>query len=234
MSSKASFRCTRSAGNQSSLNALLTSKAAACKLGIKKIIVASSESQFLLPLRAWDITDSCVATYGVCFSEGDVDFKQFPLEEDYDVDPMDSYALSKICGEKTARSFARRYPGTDIYVLRIGNVIEPSDYEDGTFESYVRKPEGRKRSAWSYIDARDLGNICGLLIKKSGLGYQVFNATNDTITTTIPTKEFLKKTCPNVPITKEMGEWDAPLSNKKLRDLGFKEEHDWRKYVQIK
>jgi len=190
---------------------------AACKLGIKKVIVASSET-----------------TYGVCFSEGDVDFKQFPLEEDYDVDPMDSYALSKICGEKTARSFTRRYPGTDIYVLRIGNVIEPSDYEDGTFEGYVRKPEGRKRSAWSYIDARDLGNICDLLIQKSGLGYQIFNATNDTITTTIPTKEFLKKTCPNVPITKEMGEWDAPLSNKKLKELGFKEEHDWRKYVQIK
>jgi len=170
---------------------------------------------------------------GNCFAEGDVDVHSYPLEEDYDVDPMDSYALSKICGEKTARSFARRYPGTDIYVLRIGNVIEPSDYEDGTFKGYVTKPEGRKRSAWSYIDARDLGGICDFLIKKSGLGYQIFNAVNDTNTLTVPTKEHLQKVCPNVPITRELGEWEAPLSNRKLRELGFKEEHNWRDYVKL-
>lgn len=51
---------------------------AAVKLGIRKIIVASSET-----------------TYGVCFAEGHRDFHHFPLEEDYDVDPMDSYGLSR-------------------------------------------------------------------------------------------------------------------------------------------
>ena len=30
----------------------------------------------------------------------------FPLDEEYDVDPMDSYALSKVINEKTARAFA--------------------------------------------------------------------------------------------------------------------------------
>lgn len=59
----------------------------ACKLGVKKIIIASSET-----------------TYGVCFAQGDADYHSFPLEEDYDVDPEDSYALSKICAEKTART----------------------------------------------------------------------------------------------------------------------------------
>lgn len=127
---------------------------AACKLGVKKIIIASSET-----------------TYGVCFAEGDYDYHSFPLEEDYDVDPMDSYALSKICGEKTARTFARRY-GVDIYALRIGNVIEPHEYERD-FPTHVNKPETRKRNAWSYIDARDLGQICSRCIDKSGLGFQV-------------------------------------------------------------
>ena len=46
---------------------------AACKLGVKKIIIASSET-----------------TYGVCFAQGDADYHSFPLEEDYDVDPEDS------------------------------------------------------------------------------------------------------------------------------------------------
>jgi len=188
---------------------------AACKLGVKKIIIASSET-----------------TYGVCFSQGDVDYHSFPLEEDYKVDPADSYALSKICGEETARSFARRF-GVDIYALRIGNVIEPHEYAIN-FPRFVDNPAIRKRNAWSYIDARDLGQICDLCIKKDGLGYQVFNATNDTITTKVPTMEFLKRQCPNVKITREMGEWEAPLSNRKIREvLGYRDVHDWRKYVNV-
>lgn len=187
---------------------------AACKLGVKKIIVASSET-----------------TYGVCFSEGDTDYHSFPLEEDYDVDPMDSYALSKLCNERTARTFARRF-NNDIYALRIGNVIEPHEYAQN-FPTVVGKPETRKRNAWSYIDARDLGQICDLCIKKDGLGFEVFNATNDTITTTTPTEEFLKKNAPNSPITRKMGEFEAPLSNRKIREvLGFKEEHNWRQYYK--
>ena len=185
---------------------------AATKLGVKKIVIASSET-----------------TYGVCFAEGDKDFHSFPLEEDYDIDPMDSYGLSKVCNEKTARAFAMRY-GADIYALRIGNVIEPHEY--GQFRHFAANPPMRKRNAWSYIDARDLGEIVRLCLEKDGLGFQVFNAVNDTITLDMPTREALKKLCPNTPITREMGEFEAPLSNRKAREvLGFKEKHDWRKYV---
>ena len=185
---------------------------AAMKLGVRKVIIASSET-----------------TYGVCFAEGDKDFHSFPLEEDYDIDPMDSYGLSKVCNEKTARAFAMRYCA-DIYALRIGNVIEPHEY--GMFERFLADPPSRKRNAWSYIDARDLGEIARLCVEKDGLGFQAFNAVNDTITLNMPTREALKKLCPKTPITREMGEFEAPLSNRKIREvLGFKEAHDWRKYV---
>jgi nucleoside-diphosphate-sugar epimerase len=185
---------------------------AATKLGIRKIIIASSET-----------------TYGVCFAEGDKDFHQFPLEEDYDVDPMDSYGLSKVVNEKTARAFAMRF-GTDIYALRIGNVIEPHEYQ--RFPGFLADPPSRKRNAWSYIDARDLGQIVDLCVRRDGLGFQVFNAVNDTITANEPTEVFLRRWCPDVPVTRPMGEFEAPLSNRKAREvLGFREEHDWRKYV---
>ena len=188
---------------------------AACKLGIKKIIIASSET-----------------VYGVCFTQGESDYHSFPLDEDtYDCDPEDSYACSKLCGERIARSFARRYHGTDIYVFRIGNVIEPQNYRN-QFPAFLKDPPSRKRNAWSYIDARDLGQMCHLACKTGGLGFQVFNATNDTITLCVNTTEFLKKTCPKSKISREMGENEAPLSNKKIKKmLGFKEEHDWKKYV---
>src|ERR1017187_2690457 len=187
---------------------------AATKLGVKKIIIASSET-----------------TYGVCFAEGDKDFHAFPLEEDYDIDPMDSYGLSKVVNEKTARAFAMRY-GADIYALRIGNVIEPHEYD--RFPGFIADPLSRKRNAWSYIDARDLGEIVHLAIVKDGLGFQVFNAVNDTITLNTPTQEFLTRYYPGVKITRKLDEFEAPLSNRKAREvLGFKEAHNWRKYVKM-
>ena len=186
---------------------------AAMKLGVRKVIIAS-----------------CETTYGVCFAEGDKDYHSFPLEEDYDSDPMDSYGLSKVVNEKTARAFAMRYRA-DIYALRIGNVIEPNEY--AMFPGFIAKPMSRKRNSWSYIDARDLGEIVHLCLQKDGLGYQVFNAVNDTITLNEPTAPFLAKACPNTKITRKMGEFEAPLSNRKAREvLGFKEAHNWRQYVK--
>jgi nucleoside-diphosphate-sugar epimerase len=179
---------------------------------VRKIIIASSET-----------------TYEVCFGQGNLDYTSFPLDETHDVNPMDTYAISKLCGERVARGLARRFDA-DIYALRIGNVVEPHEYARD-FPKYISNPGCRKRNAWSYIDARDLGQICDLCVKKDGLGFQVFNATNDTITATFPTRQFLEQYAPNSPITREMGEFEAPLSNKKIRDvLGFKEEHNWRKY----
>ena len=112
-------------------------------------------------------------------------------------------------------------------------MIEPHEYETD-FREYLNKPETRKRNAWTYIDARDLGQICDLCVKKDWLEFRIYNATNDPITTKAPTKAYLQEVCPDTPITREMGEWKAPLTNKKIRDvLGFKEEHHWRKYVKV-
>ncbi len=129
---------------------------AATKLGVRKVIIASS-----------------ITAYGVCFAEGDRDYTSFPVDEDYDADPTDSYGLSKLVGEKIARSFASRN-GADIYALRIGVVIEPADYEQ--FPAALADPLSRKRDAWSYIDVRDLAQIVDLCVEKDGLGFQVFNA----------------------------------------------------------
>ncbi len=187
---------------------------AAVKLGIKKIIVASSET-----------------TYGICFSDGETDPKVLPLEEDYDVDPMDSYGLSKVVNEKTARAFQRR-SGFDIYALRIGNVIEPHEYAE-LFPHYFEHPEVRRRNAFCYIDARDLGQIVDLCLQKDGLGYQVFNAGNDQNGAVIPTKELAERFFPGVPVSREMGEHEALFSNRKIREvLGFQEKHNWQKYVK--
>lgn len=186
---------------------------AAGKLGIKKVVIASSET-----------------TYGICFSDGRVNPKSLPLEEDYDVDPMDSYGLSKVVNEQTARTFQRRF-GIDIYALRIGNVIEPNEYN--RFPDFFVNPEQRRRNAFCYIDARDLGQIVDLCLKTDGLGYQVFNAGNDTNSAIIPSADLIEQFFSGTPVTRSLGEHEALFSNRKIREmLGFVEEHNWRKYVK--
>ncbi len=162
---------------------------AAVKLGIKKIVFASSET-----------------TYGVCFADGTVDPKSLPVEEDYDVDPMDSYGLSKVVNEVTGRTFQRR-SGYDIYGLRIGNVIEPHEYD--LFPGFFANPEVRRRNIFCYIDARDLGQIVDLCLKTDGLGFQIFNAGNDTNSVNLPTHEILSRFFPNVPVTRALGSHEA-------------------------
>lgn len=200
------------------INALATYNVidAACKIGVKKIIVAST---------------ACV--YGPTFASGDIDFESFPVDEDADVNPMDTYAISKVCCETIARGFARRFKN-DIYCYRMSNVLAPEEYTDksGFFESYVNEPEKWKVHVWSYTDARDLGGMCNKGLEVSGLGFQIFNATNDGISNERKTTELLKECCPNVPITRELGEHEAPMSNAKMkRLLGFEEEHPWQKSV---
>ncbi|KAL0933978.1 udp-glucose 4-epimerase [Colletotrichum truncatum] len=189
---------------------------AACKLGVKKIILASS-----------------VTIYGVTFAEGHRAFESFPIDEAIDCNPTDPYALSKLVGETVARSFASRFD-IDIYCLRIGAVIEPEKYAE-SFSSYVGQPESWDVHGWSYTDARDLGQMCHLGLETNGLGWQVFNATNNEITNSESTTEFLKRVSPATPFTREMGEYEAPMSNKKIQTLlGFKEEHSWKKYFDAK
>jgi len=159
---------------------------AAVKLGIKKVIIASSET-----------------TYGVCFANGTIDPSVLPLEEDYDIDPMDSYGMSKKVNEDTARAFQRR-SGIDIYALRIGNVVEPHEYKQN-FPGYFVDPAVRRRNIFCYIDARDLGQIVDLALKKDGLGFQVFNATNDTNSVCQSNQEILARFFPKVPLSRPLG-----------------------------
>ena len=186
---------------------------AATKLGIKKIIFASSET-----------------TYGFCFAQGNPIPKWLPIEEDYETSPTDSYGLSKVLNEKTGEAFQKR-TGIDIYALRIGNIIEPDEYH--RFEEFCENPSIRLRNLFNYIDARDLAQAIELCIKKDGLGYEVFNVTHNINSVSLTTEEIIKQFFPNVKMRRYMEKYESILSSKKIRDvLGFNPAHDWKKYLK--
>ena len=185
---------------------------AAVKLGIKKIIIASSET-----------------TYGVCFANGNLDPNWLPVDETHPTNPMDSYGLSKVINEQTAASFQLR-SGFDIYSLRIGNVIEPDEYH--RFQNFFEEPSQRLRNIFNYIDARDLGQVVDLCLKKDGLGYEVFNVGNDNNSVNLSNNEIINRFYKNTKIKKELNDDEALFSNQKIKEiLGFKEQHNWKKYL---
>ncbi len=186
---------------------------AATKLGIRRIVFASSET-----------------TYGMCFAQGPMDPPEIPITETTPTAPSDAYALSKLCNEITAQGFQRR-TGADIYGLRIGNVIEPHEYAT-LFPRFLEDPDQRLRNAFCYIDARDLGQIVHRCLTTPGLGFQIFNAGNDDNSVALTTPEIIARYYQDVPQTRPLGPHEAIYSNAKIREmLGFVEDHPWRRYV---
>ena len=214
----------------------------ALKLGIGKVIFASSET-----------------TYGVCFADGERKPEYLPIDEEHPVVPEDSYATSKVCNEVTARCFQRR-TGADVYGIRINNVVEPHEYEQD-FPGYLYADQGaqppdwqrsaprgysrgrapcrdsaeparRRRNIFSYIDARDLGQLVHRCLVTDSLGFQIFNAANDDHSVNLTTAELLERFYTGVPVRKQMGESESLYSNAKAKAmLGWSEQHNWRKYI---
>lgn len=183
---------------------------AAVKAGVPKIIFASSET-----------------TYGVCFHDGEVKPAYIPIDEDHPTVPQDSYAMSKVVNEATARSFQAR-SGTDIYGLRINNVIEPHEYAEN-FPDFMAHPEKRRRNIFAYIDARDLAQMVERCLATDGLGYEVFNVSNDDLGVDLTSDEVIARFYQGVPKTREMGENETFYANDKAkRMLGFAPKHSWR------
>ena len=187
---------------------------AAAKLGIRKVIFASSET-----------------TYGICFYDGVKKPAYVPIDEEHPTVPQDSYAMSKVVNEVTARSFQER-TGFDIYGLRINNVIEPLEYAT-KFPLFMKDPELRRRNIFAYIDARDLGHMVDRCLQTDGLGYEVFNVSNDDMSVSLASDEVIARFYQGVEKRREMGRNETFFANAKAkRMVGFAPRHSWRELLK--
>jgi nucleoside-diphosphate-sugar epimerase len=186
---------------------------AAIRAGIKKVIFASSET-----------------TYGICFAHGEKKPDYVPVDEDHPTVPHDSYAMSKVVNEVTAKSFQAR-SGIDIYGLRINNVIEPHEYAEN-FPAYVTNASLRRRNIFGYIDARDLGYMVECCLRTDGLGYEVFNVANDDSSVGMSSADVIETFYKGVPVKTPITGHDTFYSNAKAkRMVGFAPKHGWRDQV---
>jgi nucleoside-diphosphate-sugar epimerase len=183
---------------------------ASTRLGIRKVVFASSET-----------------TYGICFAQGERRPLYVPVDEEHPTVPEDSYAMSKVANEVTARSFQAR-TGADVYGLRINNVIEPGEYAE-MFPPFLEDPALRRRNLFAYIDARDLGQMVQRCLDVDGLGYEVFNVANADMSVAATTDEVRERFYDGVELRRPMGRNETFYSIDKARDLlGFSPQYSWR------
>lgn len=148
-------------------------------LGIRKAVVASSES-----------------SYGICFANTFFAPRYLPVDEAHPQLPEDTYGLTKVVNEATAAMFHRR-DGTQILSFRIGNVLEPEDHAVIRARAATH-PEDRLRILWSYIDARDLAEACRLGLVRDGLGCEPLNIAADESSSALPARELIARFMPGV------------------------------------
>ncbi len=183
---------------------------AAAGLGIKKAVIASSES-----------------SYGIVFSRQNLAPLYVPVDEDHPQLPEDAYGLSKIVAEKIADTINRRC-GMQIVSFRIGNVITAEKYLN--FPEFIHDPKKRRIILWSYIDARDIASACRLAVEVDGLGSVALNLAADDTSMDIQSDELMKSEFPEVKdIRVSLNNYHTLLSNEKAKKLlNWQPVHHWR------
>jgi nucleoside-diphosphate-sugar epimerase len=192
---------------------------AAAALGLTRVVWASSETTLGLPF-GHDAEQ---------FPGAPGKLRYAPVDEDHFPLPATSYGLSKVVSETIAEQIAR-WSGIGFVGLRISNIMETHDYQ--RFPSYWPDPHARKWNLWGYVDVRDVAAACRLGLEADVTGSSnVIIAAADTVMHR-PSRDLLAEVFPNVPFTREIGEFGTLLATDRARQLlGYEPRHSWRDEV---
>jgi nucleoside-diphosphate-sugar epimerase len=178
---------------------------AAVRLGLQRVVWASSETTLGLPFtRPPDYA---------------------PVDEAH-VYPETSYALSKVLGEEMARQFSR-WSDLPIIGLRFSNIMLRTDYE--RFPGFWDDPQARKWNLWGYVDESHVAQSVRLALEADIRGADSFIiAAADTVMRT-PSRELMTEVFPGVPVADRISGTDTLLDISKARSvLGYSPDFTWR------
>ena len=178
---------------------------AAARLGLPRVVWASSETTLGLPFdRPPDYA---------------------PVDEAH-VYPETSYALSKVLGEEMARQF-NRWHGTTIVGLRFSNIMVREDYQ--RFPSFWDDPHARKWNLWGYVDESHVAESVRLALEADIDGTDSFIiAAADTVMKR-PSRELMAAVFPGVPVADQVSGTDTLLDIARARSvLGYEAAFSWR------
>ncbi|MBB2924770.1 NAD(P)-dependent oxidoreductase [Cellulomonas cellasea] len=179
---------------------------AAARLGVRKVVWASSET-----------------TLGLPFPTGP---QYVPVDEAHFPHPTTTYALSKVLGEETAKHISA-LTGIPFVGLRISNIFRPEDY--ARVPGFQDDAQARRWNLWGYVDARDVAQAVRRALEAQTTGsHNVIVAAADTIMDR-PSAELLDEVFPDVERRRDVTGNETLLSIDAARELlGYAPEHSWR------
>jgi len=168
---------------------------AAASLGIKRFSLASS-----------------VNAHGLVYSESELVFPAFPLDETMDTFPSDAYALSKAEVEMQADSLVRSFNGFRVASFRIHEVSPLKDIE--------RTEEEDARQLWAWVNPTATARACLLGVTGGKFeGHERFYVVAPTTVKREPSLELAKKWFPDVPIKGDLSEHKGFFNCAKAKKL---------------
>lgn len=178
---------------------------AAARLGVRRVVWASSETTLGLPFER--------------------ELHYAPVDEAH-MYPESSYALSKVLGEEMARQFSR-WTGMTILGLRLSNVMVREDYE--RFPTFWDDPHARKWNLWGYVDESHVNESVRLALEADLSGADSFIiAAADTVMKR-DSRSLMAEVFPEVPVADSVSGCETLLSiNKARRMLGYSPQFSWR------
>ena len=187
---------------------------AACALGMKTVVWASSETVLGFP-----------------FDE--VAPKLLPTSDDDPAIPTGSYGISKAVTEDLARHMNRRY-GVAFVGLRFSNIFYDTPGHVTGYEkipSFWDAPESRRFNLWGYVDARDVADACVRSLTAGITGAEAMTiAAPDTVMK--QTNEELVAAFPGCTLRPGTGPHETLISIDKARRLiGYDPQWTWRKVL---
>ena len=193
---------------------------AAASLGLARVVWASSETT--LGLAFGHDREQVPGGIGAAPRYAPVDEDHFPV-------PNTTYALSKVASETVAEQISR-WSDIPFVGLRISNIMELHDYE--RFPSYWPDAHLRRWNLWGYVDVRDVAAACRLGLEAAVTGsHNVIIAAADTVMNR-PSRELLTEVFPDVPLTREIGEFATLLAIDGAKQLlGYEPRHSWRDQI---
>lgn len=199
-----------SATFHNNMNATFNVFQAARRLGIGRIVYASSETLLGIPF--------------------DTPPPYLPLDEEFESRPESMYSVVKHLEEELAKKLVRWDPDLSITALRFSNVMAVEDYAQ--FPSFDADARLRSWNLWGYIDARDGAEAIRLALEAGRPGFDMFNIFAADTVMSRPNDELVAEVFPGVELRRNLGSNDslAP-TDKARRILGFEAKHSWRDHV---
>jgi len=188
---------------------------AACFLGMRKVVWASSETVLGFPFDK-------------------VTPKLLPTNDDDPPIPTSSYGISKANTEDLARHMNRRY-GVPFVGLRFSNIFYDTPGHVTGYDkipSFWDDPKSRMFNLWGYVDSRDTADACVQALESNVTGAEVMTiAAPDTIMRQT-NQELVAAAFPGCTIKPGTGPYDSLESIDKARRLiGYNPQWTWRRVL---